>query len=411
MDQISQTVDHLEGRTQELSIAAVRTVPVNVELEAPYLWTPGYLPGFTKVIVEVETACGIVGVGEAPSHWAKYYIDEAITPRLEGADPLNLVDCERRCLPPIDVGRNTESSALVHAYGGVEMALWDIAGKWLGCSVAQLLGGRVRDEVLFTEYFAPRLGREESPTDIAGYCARMVEEHGSWNFEGKVGYGDLDFDLTLAREVRSAVGDKAMIRLDANMGWSISAARHALIHLAEYDIRSVEDPVRSVADMRSLRALSPISLSSHDPNLVAASAWGVPDAIVVNLSVLGGIRRTVSFVNACEQIGIDVWFFSPDTGVANSAYLQVAAALEWLSEPSQTLLRWHQDDVIVGGPLQPRESKLPVPEGFGIAVELDPAAVQRCHGHFREHGPFDPYGHPSRPGRYGSHNLAGLKDR
>jgi len=395
-----------EEETGDLAITAIRATPVNVELDAPYRWSVGYFPGFTKTIIEVETAGGLVGLGEAPSHWAARVIEQAIAPRLVGADPRNLADCERRALPPVAVMRNTEDESLVRAYGGVEMALWDLIGKHAGRSVAELLGGRVRDEVGFTEYFAPRLGEEDSPVAVARYCARMAEEHGARGFEGKVGFGDLDFEVAMVREIRAAVGDAAMIRLDANMGWSVMTARQALRRLAEYDVRSIEDPVRSVADMRQLRSGSSISFSSHDPNLVAAAAWGVPDAIVVNLTALGGIRRTVAFANACEQIGVDLWFYSPDTGVANAAYLQVAAAVEWLSEPSQTLLRWHKDDVLVGGPARPRNGVLPVPDGPGLGVELDPDALARCHRAFREDGPFDQYFHPNRPGRYGSRNIA-----
>jgi len=394
------------GEAGELAIAAIRTTPVNVELDAPYRWSVGYFPGFTKTVVEVETASGLVGLGEAPSHWAARTIDEAIAPRLIGADARDLADCERRALPPLAVMRNTEDESMLRAYGGVEMALWDLAGKLAGRSVADLLGGRVRDAVPFTEYFAPRLGAEQTPVEIARYCARMAEQHGAVAFEGKVGFGDLRFQLEIVREVRAAVGAAATIRLDANAGWSVTTARHALRELARYDVRSVEDPVRSVAELRRLRGISPIAFSSHDTDLVAAAAWGVPDAIVVNLTALGGIRRTVAFANACEALGVDLWFYSPDTGIANAAYVQVAAAVEWIAEPSQTLLRWHTDDVVAGGPPRPRDGVLPVRDLPGLGVELDRAALARCHRRFLEQGPLDAYAHPSRPGRYGARIVA-----
>ena len=79
--------------------------------------------------------------------------------------------------------RNSEDDAIVRAWGGVELALWDLVGRIQNRSVASLLGGRVRDEVAFTEYFAPRLahngrGGESTPADIARYCAAMAEAHG-----------------------------------------------------------------------------------------------------------------------------------------------------------------------------------------------------------------------------------------
>jgi glucarate dehydratase len=301
--------------------------------------------------------------------------------------------------------KNADDDSLKRAYGGVEMALWDLLGHLDGRSVAELLGGRVRDTVEFTEYFAPRYesngrGGETTPAQIAAYCARMAEEHGSTWFEGKLGVFDLATEVAVVREVRAAIGPYAVLRLDANMRWSVTVAREALRRLEQYDVRSIEDPVGSFEEMVRLRASSSISFSTHDPQLRAAAMYGVPDAFVINLTALGGIRRTLAFAAACEELGIELWFFSPDTGVANAAYLQVAAATRWIAQPSQTLLRWHLDDVIAGGPPRPEGNRLPVPTGPGLGVELDRSALRRAHERFLARGPFDQYGDPSRPNRY-----------
>ena len=69
---------------------------------------------------------------------------------------------------------------------GIEIALWDIAAREAGVPLYELLGGACRTEVAFSEYFAYRPGLEDSPADVAAFCARMVEEHDSRVFEGKV---------------------------------------------------------------------------------------------------------------------------------------------------------------------------------------------------------------------------------
>ena len=48
-----------------------------------------------------------------------------------GVDPFNIDDCYRRCIPEIRTLLNTRDSGLVKAFGGVEIALWDIKGKAL----------------------------------------------------------------------------------------------------------------------------------------------------------------------------------------------------------------------------------------------------------------------------------------
>jgi glucarate dehydratase len=407
----SEAPGALQDQPGDLRIAQIRATPVNIALKAPYEWSAGYFPGFTKTIVEVETEAGLVGVGEAPNSWSAEIIERALAPRLVGGDPRDFAACERRTLPPFEVMRNTEDESLLRAYGGIEIALWDLNGKLQGRPVAELLGGFVRSEIPYTEYFAPRMtsgsaGGESSPADVARYCARMQEEHGARAFEGKVGIGDLGFEVAMVREIRRAIGEEAPLRLDANMGWSLITAREALRRLAPFNIRSIEDPVATLQEMARLRLSTDISFSTHIPELGLVSQLGVPDAIVVGIGALGGISRTIAFAHACQHLGVELWFYSPDTGVANAAYRQVAAAVEWISEPSQTLIRWHADDVVDAGPIAPRNGVIEASRAPGLGIALDPEAMRRCHEAFQAQGAYDQYQHPERPGAYGPRRLS-----
>jgi glucarate dehydratase len=387
------------------TIREVRATPVNIPIEAPYHCSVGVFAGFSKTVVEVESTDGVVGIGEAPNPFAARVIETRIAPKLMGADPYDLAECERRAVPPIETYKNTDDNAIVLAYGGVEMALWDLVGKLEGRSVAALLGGQVRGSIPFTEYFAFRLsiggvGGESTPKEVASYCARMAEEHGAVRFEGKAGVLSIGTEVEMLREIRAAVGDDALVRLDANMAWSTTVAREALRRFEPYNVGSFEEPVRTLHELSRLRSSTSISFSSHEPDLTAAVRLGVPDAFVINLTQLGGIRRTVKFIGACEAFGIDVWFYS-EPGISTAAQLQVASALEWLSQPSQTLARWQPDDVIVGGPFRPEAGSLPVPRSPGIGVDLDRVALKRAHARFRDEGPYDQYADPAaRPGGF-----------
>ena len=129
-----------------------------------------------------------------------------------------------------------------------------------------------------------------------------------------------------------------------------------------------------------------LKASARDFKRWAAEDFGVPDFYVLNIVELGGIRRTVEFVRACEQFGIGFWFHSGDTGVASAAYLQLSAALEPIREPSQALFHWYADDVIAEGPFSPQRGVLPVPDGPGLGVSLDQVALARCHERFLAEG-------------------------
>ena len=380
----------------QITDIAVRLV--NIPLTAGYRWAPGIYYGMTRGIVELQTDEGITGLGEisAPEH-ADIVLNE-LRPRLVGADPRNIDDCLRRCVPPINTLLNTHDAGLVKAFGGLEIALWDIKGKALAMPLYELLGGPVRQEIGFSEYFALRVpgateDGEATPLDVARYCARMREQHGSTVFEGKMGVLDLDTEVQMVKEVRAAIGPDAVLRLDANNSWPLNTARRALDLLAPYDIANIEDPAPDFFDMAKLRQHSPIPFSTHRPDLRLAVELGVPDTFVLNVSALGGIRETMKFISACEVMGIGLWFYSGETAVGTAAYLQLGAAMPHLSQPGQSLLRWYADDV-VAEPFQPEANRLPIPDGPGLGITLDAEAMQRCQDRYERDGPISQLGAP-----------------
>ncbi len=142
-----------------MKITHVRVTPVNIPLEIPFLWTAGLYPGTSKAIIEVATDQGISGFGEAPSAHLTPAI-EGLAARVIGKNPLDIAELESLCIPPWQIVQNTDDNAIVTAFGGLEIALWDIRGKVWEQPLYQLLGGAVRKKIPFTEYFAYRMTRE-----------------------------------------------------------------------------------------------------------------------------------------------------------------------------------------------------------------------------------------------------------
>ena len=127
------------------------------------------------------------------------------------------------------------------------------------------------------------------------------------------------------------------------------------------------EPVGSHEELARLRPFSDIAFSAHAPDLRRAVALGVPDFYVLNIVELGGIRRTVEFVRACEQFGIGFWFHSGDKGVASAAYLQLSAALEPIASRarrSSTGTRTTSSR----GPVLAAAQRAPVPDGPGLGA-------------------------------------------
>jgi glucarate dehydratase len=387
-----------------MKITKVRTTPVNIPLEAPYLWSYGSLAGFSKTIVEIETDEGIVGLGEGPSPANAVTIDKVFSERLIGRDAIDIQGCELVCLPSwCGLDTTDVDLATIRAFGAVEMALWDIRGKAWQRPLYDLLGGAYRKAIAFTDYFAFRdthegKGGEKTPQAVVDYCLGLRHAFGTRLFEGKIATADPAPSIRLLELLRQSLGSSAVLRIDSNKAYSLTEARRIARAIEPLDIRNWEDPVASFEDMALLRQSTSIPFSVHTPNLRRAVSLGVPDAFCTDVNVHGGIGRTLRFVAACEAMGRDFWFYSGDSGVASAAYLHVAAALPWIREPSQSLFRMQPLDVIEEGPFRPVNSLVAVPEKPGLGVTLSQEKLAFCHRLFVENGAFDKFHDPDRPG-------------
>lgn len=384
-----------------MKIRTIRATPVNIPFVAPYRFSYGAIASLTKTVIEVESEDGVVGLGECADGDRAADVT-ALGEKLIGLDVRLVGEAERLCVPGMAYSPWDNVVARRRAFAGLEMAMWDARGKTEGLPLWHLLGGKRRDTIALTEYFAfrdpgPDHPGEATPTQIARFCAQMIEEHDAQIFEGKLATVDLATEICMVREIREAIGTREL-RLDANGGWTLPTAKQAIRALEPFDVAWYEEPVESYEEMAALRSMTAASLSSHRVDLRRAVELGAPDAIVTNINELGGIAGAVAFIKACAQFDIGFRFHSGETGVASAAYLHLSAALEHVRGASQTLFRWYGDDVIEGGPFVPRGGVVAVPDGPGLGVTLEAGALARCHQRYCDEGPF-PAG--AKGGSYG----------
>jgi len=379
-----------------MKITNIIATPINIRNSFHYTWSAGVLSGFSRAIIQVETDEGIVGLGETTT-LDQGKVVEDIAPLLIGKNPLDIAGCELACLPEWKTLSITGGChPIAAAFGAIDMALWDIKGKVANQPLYQLLGGAYRKEITFTEYFGIEstlqsdgsYKKDSRPEAIAEYCVKMREEHGSTFFEGKMAMSDNFWqDIHIIKMLRERLGKEAMIRLDANYGYSLPTAKLVCKHLEELDIRNIEDPVALYEDMAELKQFTRMSISTHLSDLRRAVYAGAPDNFCIHPVIHGGIMNTIRFIGACEQFGKGVWFYSGDTGIATSVYMHLSAACQHVTEPSQALLRWAMNDVIEEGPFRPKNNVLSVPEKPGIGVTLDKAALAAAHKDYIDNGP------------------------
>lgn len=121
----------------------------------------------------------------------------------------------------------------------------------------------------------------------------------------------LDDDIARVAAARSFVGDEGRVRIDANGGWNVDEAEHAIRALEKFDLEYVEQPCTTVEELAELRdrihrmgiliAADESVRKADDP--VAVARAGAADILVIKVSPLGGVHRALDII---EEAGLPV---------------------------------------------------------------------------------------------------------
>ncbi|MFZ0215299.1 MAG: enolase C-terminal domain-like protein, partial [Candidatus Dormiibacterota bacterium] len=183
------------------------------------------------LVVRIHTDEGITGIGEVDSiplvvkavieAPASHKIATGLRSLLLGQNPLEIGRLWRRMYEgSLYFGRR---GVVLHAISGLEIALWDIAGKAAGRPIHELLGGARRRRI---RAYASTL-MPESPAQVR----HVVEAQREAGFGAvKLGWGplgqDADLDVALVAAAREAGGSDFDLMIDIGKGWT--SARDAI---------------------------------------------------------------------------------------------------------------------------------------------------------------------------------------
>lgn len=282
------------------------------------------------VIVKIASESGEIGFGEAcPLPFTKdddpvrikSEIDDQLALYLIGKDALN----QEVYRDLTEIFPNVSGTART----GVDLALYDLAGKIQCVPAYQLLGGLYRDHVKVAE--AIGIG---SPESVANEAIKQASL-GIKTVKVKVGL-DVERDIKMLSLLRDTVGDTMKIRADANAGYSFQQAVRVLREAEKIGIEYMEQPL-AVDDYNGLRQLRK---SSSVPIMVDESLYTFEDAnkLVQNkaadmfglkLMKHGGIYQSKRISMLAEENGIECVFISPwetQIGIAAAVHLILSGA-------------------------------------------------------------------------------------
>lgn len=372
-----------------MRISAINTIPLRLPYKKPFHWAQGVVDAAEVILVEVRTDSGIVGYGESigsPSSVAVQDLLNQAAALCLDQNPFDSARLTQSAYQQLFAAQGTCSSPHFGAQvlAGLEMALWDVAGKASGCAVHQLLGGAVREHI---QYFGfPQGG---SPEELSNE-ARAWLELGSEVIYLKVGRGEA-VDMANVEQVRAVIGNKRL-RIDANEAWDPLTASRMIRKLAAFDIEFVEQPTRSdsLSALAQVKRSSPVPIAADQLVFTPEDVYEVclrqaADVIVLGLHETGGITNFRKAASIAEAAGIRICLHGLyETGITTCATNQVAATLPNLDDGNQYMNHLLDEDIIETPNLDLRNGELSVICGPGLGFELDWDAVNRAKESHRQ---------------------------
>jgi len=269
---------------------------------------------------------------------------------------------------------------LCSAMSGIEQALWDIVGKWLGQPVYQLLGGSTRDRIRMY-----RGTGGETPEECAANARALVAQGFTalkMGVPGPVNLVDTPARVEKTAQrfaaVRDAVGPTVEIGIDFHGRCSPAMSIQLAKALEPYSPMFIEEPVLP----ENVDALVTVARSTSIPIATGErlfSKWGFREilenqaAVIMqpDLSHVGGILEAKKVAAMAECYYASVAPHCPLGPIALAACLQLDACIpNFLVQEHVTL-----GEGYLKQPFEVIDGHIELPTGPGLGIELDESAL------------------------------------
>jgi len=348
------------------------------------------------VIVEIVTDEGITGIGETdgPPSVIKAFIDMpsshdtsvSLKKILIGEDPLQIERLWNRMYQrTLMAGRR---GAGINAIGAIDMALWDVAGKYYDKPVWKLLGGAQKERA--TPYGSmltlqnaddpelPELKRRVAEAKRVGFRAVKLEE--------LVNSRKRDYELV--RNAREFLGDDIELMVDAYYCWpDFSTAYQRCKELEKFNLYFIETPL-SVDDVEGHAKLS-AALGTK----VATGEWlttryefmdfidrGKIDVAQPDIGRVGGFSEARKVADYARARGLLVIPHCWKTGIGIAASLHFCIATSncpYFEFMVKDLAPSELRRFLVKNEPQVRDGYIELPETPGLGIELDRSVMEK----------------------------------
>lgn len=371
-----------------MKITAVETFVCNARMRN---WV------FVKVVTDQD---GLYGWGEATLEWHTRSVVGAVedlSQLLIGEDPRRVEHLwQMMYRQHFWHGNGIVRST---AIAGIDLALWDIAGKVAGVPCSQLWGGPVRDYVRTYAHLGG--GRMEDfyetrPDDAERFAelARAAVEDGFTAFKSMAvpetmpleGLAPIKYAEANVAAMREAVGDDIDIMVDCHARPSPAMGMKFGKALEPYGLYFFEEPcwpesLQGLADIRSALT-TPVATGERLTHLAAFRdlfTIGGCDVVQLDITHCGGFSEARRIAALAEAYRLSLAPHNPQGPVSTAASLEFG-----FSQPSYVICEtvhndvpW-RDDVVQEGFTVEKEGRIVRPNNKpGLGVELNEAEIAK----------------------------------
>lgn len=347
-----------------------------------------YSDTLNTVIVKVTTDAGLVGFGEAKAPVApeatREIVHDLLAPCVVGADPLDIDVLWERMYSTMRL-RAHQSGFLLEAISGVDIALWDLAGKALGVPVHKLLGGAYRNRIKVYASGLPglkRLGDAKAAEHLMD-DARSLVAQGFRGIKLAIGFG-VDTDAETVRLVREAVGGDILLLVDASGNYDLAGAGRIARILERYGVGWLEAPVppehvdEHAQLARSLDLPIATDLLSTRYQVRDFLMRGALDIVQPDVCRAGGLTECRKIVHLADTFGAG---FAPHVSIGSAIQFAASAHLA-AAVPNFVIMEYWigenpMGNAVLRTPLRLENGMLVVPTGPGLGLEIVEDALLR----------------------------------
>jgi L-alanine-DL-glutamate epimerase-like enolase superfamily enzyme len=354
-------------------------------------WDAKDPPTAGSAFLRVWTDDGLSGLGEASPMQGGLaslgILERDIAPAVIGADPLDHAVIQDRLLHRL-VKLGPEG-ALTGALAALDIALWDLKGKYLKQPIYKLLGGAWRTALPF--YASIGRNGERTVDEVLRVVEQRLKDKPAaikirFDNDRTTLDHDIAGDLAKARAVRKLVGPEFPLAFDANNGYSLSGALRVGRALEELGYWWFEEPVQHyhVRQTGELAAKLDITVSAGEQTYTLAALADLIEAgvrmVQPDIVKMGGITGLQRCVALAQAHGVELVPHQTQPTIGHLANMHVAAALLHATKPCELNDPSPRMHAVFADPPVAKDGLFHLPSAPGLGLTLVEAELARRLG-------------------------------